>query len=83
MDHDDEVGFGTRSAFTGGGSASVGTAEADAESELLMDRRIEENKREMTPEMRDLFERICSLQNEIGPGEFDINEAIRELRNDA
>jgi hypothetical protein len=34
----------------------------------------------LTPERRALYDRIVALREEIGPVDFDIVEAIRELR---
>lgn len=38
--------------------------------------------RRMTPEARATYDRIRALQAEIGPLDFDIVKALRELRGD-
>jgi hypothetical protein len=38
--------------------------------------------RKMTPEKRALFERITALREKIGPVNFDVVQALRELRED-
>jgi hypothetical protein len=35
------------------------------------------------PERRAAFERIIALRDEIGPIDFDVSQALRELREDA
>jgi hypothetical protein len=39
-----------------------------------------EQLRRMTPERRATYERIVKLRGEIGPIDFDISEAIQDLR---
>jgi hypothetical protein len=61
---------------------SVFKRESKADENRRLLKRIEENRLAMTPENRALFDSIRALADKIGPGDFDINEAIRELRGD-
>lgn len=49
--------------------------------ELLSPERHEQRLRRMSPEKRALDESIAKLRDEIGPIDFDVVEALRELRN--
>lgn len=47
---------------------------------LLRRRRLDEKVRSLSPERRALFEEIKRLRDRIGPIDFDVVRAIRELR---
>ncbi len=49
--------------------------------ELFSPERCAERRRRMTPEQRALDERITRRRDEIGPIDFDIVAALREMRN--
>ncbi len=80
MDRDYEYNAGAGEVPPGG--AHVGTAEEEAKEIARINRRIEELKQQMTPEKRKMFEDLEKLRNEIGVDDFDVVQAIRELRDD-
>lgn len=49
----------------------------------LRRRSREARLREMLPKHRDMYEQITKLRNQIGPVDFDVVEALRELRGNA
>ena len=51
-------------------------------AKLLRRQHRDERLRRMSPEARATYERIRTLREEIGPLDFDIVKALRELRND-
>lgn len=57
------------------------TATTVSTSSGLMRRRMRDKRlKRLSPERRAIYERIKKLRDEIGPVEFDIVEALRELR---
>jgi hypothetical protein len=49
---------------------------------FLRDHQRDERLRRMSPERRANYERIRKLRNDIGPIDFDVVKALRELRDD-
>lgn len=49
--------------------------------EFLSPERHEERLRKLSPERRALYDRIRKLREEIGPIEFDVAKALREIRS--
>ena len=58
------------------------SAAADALREWIKTRSREESMRRMSPDRRALYERIIKRRDAIGPIDFNIVEALRELRGD-
>lgn len=58
------------------------SAAADALREWIKTRSREESLRRMSPDRRALYERIIKRRDETGPIDFNIVEALRELRGD-
>lgn len=63
------------------GVMSPVSTEIEELRQLLSPERHEERLRQLTADQKALYERILKRREKIGPVGFDINQAIRELRD--